>query len=146
MNEAESEYGAAPLFARLGGAAAIDRLVEGFYRRMDEAPEAQAIRAMHTRNLGPVKATLKDYLCDWTGGPKLYSPTKGHPRLRQRHIGFPIDEAARDAWLLCMRGALAEAVADEAARRELDGKFAGLADWMRNQGDNPHDARKRAAS
>ncbi len=132
------------MFERLGGALAIDRLVESFYRSMECLPQAATIRAMHPNDLGPVRATLKRYLTEWTGGPKLYSPEKGHPRLRQRHIRFPVDEAARDAWLLCMRGALAETVADEAARRELDETLSKLADWMRNQGDNPHDARARA--
>ena len=34
-------------FVRIGGAPAVDRLVEAFYRRMDELPEARGIRAMH---------------------------------------------------------------------------------------------------
>ncbi|OYY59741.1 MAG: hypothetical protein B7Y61_23655 [Rhizobiales bacterium 35-66-30] len=79
-------------------------------------------------------------MCEWTGGPKLYSVEKGHPRLRQRHMGFKIGNAERDAWLACMRGALEETVADEAARREIDDALAKLADWMRNQADNPHDS------
>jgi hemoglobin len=69
-------------------------------------PEATIIRAMHAPDLGPVKSVLKRYLSEWTGGPKLYSPEKGHPRLRQRHMGFSIGNAERDAWLLCMRGAM----------------------------------------
>src|SRR5512138_3611109 len=129
------------MFDRVGGAVTIDRLVEAFYRRMDTLPEAGVIRAMHALELGPVKHVLKRYLSEWTGGPKLYSPEKGHPRLRQRHMGFPIGSAERDAWLLCMRGALEETVADEAARGELDAALTKLADWMRNQAGNPHDAR-----
>ena len=73
-------------------------------------------------------------------GPKLYSVEKGHPRLRQRHLGFKIDSAARDEWLLCMQGALAEAVADAVIRQEIYAAMAKLADWMRNQAGNPHDA------
>lgn len=129
------------MFERIGGAVVIDRLVEAFYRRMDTLPEARAIRAMHADDLGAVKSTLKRYLSEWTGGPKLYSPEKGHPRLRQRHMGFQIGNAERDAWLLCMRGALEETVADAAARQDLDAAMTKLADWMRNQAGNPHDAR-----
>ena len=128
------------MFERIGGPVTIDRLVEGFYRRMDELPEAAGIRAMHADDLTSTKQVLKRYLTEWTGGPKLYSPEKGHPRLRQRHMGFPIGGAERDAWLLCMRGALAETVADEAPRGELDAALTKLADWMRNQAGNPHDA------
>jgi hemoglobin len=128
------------MFERIGGAVGIDRLVEAFYRRMDVLPEAATIRAMHGRNLGPIKIVLKRYLSEWMGGPKLYSPEKGHPRLRQRHIRFPIGNPERDAWLLCMRGALEETIADGSARQELDTTLTGLADWMRNQAGNPHDA------
>lgn len=128
------------MFERIGGAIVIDRLVEAFYRRMDTLPEAQTIRAMHASDLAPVGSVLKRYLSEWTGGPKLYSPEKGHPRLRQRHMGFPIGNAERDAWLLCMRGALVETVADDAARQDLDAALTKLADWMRNQAGNPHDA------
>jgi hemoglobin len=129
------------MFERLGGVVVIDRLVESFYRRMDTLPEAAGIRAMHPQDLAATKHVLKRYLSEWTGGPKLYSPEKGHPRLRQRHMGFPIGSEERDAWLLCMRGALVETVADEAARQEIDLALTRLADWMRNQAGNPHDAR-----
>ncbi len=131
-------------FERMGGAVAIDRLVESFYHRMDVLPEARRIRAMHDIELEPIKQVLKRYLSEWTGGPKLYSPEKGHPRLRQRHLGFPIGNAERDAWLLCMRGALDETVVESGVRRELDVALTKLADWMRNQEGNPHDARKSA--
>src|SRR3974377_2484078 len=94
------------MFERIGGAVTIERLVEAFCRRMETLPEASTIRAMHAPDLGPTKSVLKRYLCEWTGGPKLYSVEKGHPRLRQRHMRFQIGEAERDAWLLCMRGAL----------------------------------------
>jgi hemoglobin len=128
------------MFERIGGAVVVDRLVESFYRRMDELPEAKTIRIMHGDDLGPLKSVLKRYLSEWTGGPKLYSPEKGHPRLRQRHMGFSIGNAERDAWLLGMRGALDETVADAAARQDLDAALTKLADWMRNQAGNPHDA------
>ncbi|MDH6263298.1 group II truncated hemoglobin [Bradyrhizobium sp. BR13661] len=131
----------ASMFERIGGPVVIDRLVESFYRRMDSLPEAAGIRAMHPDDLTSTKQVLKRYLSEWTGGPKLYSPEKGHPRLRQRHFGFPIGSAERDAWLLCMRGALAETVADDTARGEIDAALTKLADWMRNQAGNPHDAR-----
>ena len=127
------------MFERIGGALTIDRLVEGFYRRMDVLPEAKGIRAMHAADLEPTKNVLKRYLCEWMGGPKLYSAEKGHPRLRQRHMGFKIGEQERDAWLLCMRGALEESVTDVEARQEIYGLLAKLADWMRNQAGNPHD-------
>ena len=137
MAEAET---AISMFERIGGAPTIARLVDAFYMRMDTLPEARTIRAMHAGDLGPVKDVLRRYLGEWMGGPKLYSAERGHPRLRQRHMGFAIGNEERDAWLLCMRGALDETVTDIAAREEIYGLLARLADWMRNQEGNPHDA------
>ena len=127
-----TETATTSIYDRIGGALAIDRVVESFYAHMDELPEAKVIRAMHHADLTPLKQVLKRYLSEWTGGPVLYSPEKGHPRLRQRHMGFPIDDSARDAWMLCMDKALAEHIADVAARDELRGNMKKLADWMRN--------------
>jgi hemoglobin len=107
---------------------------------MDEAPEARGIRAMHPDDLRHTKSILKRYFTEWTGGPKLYSPEKGHPRLRQRHMGFAIGDEERDAWLLCMSSALDETIKDDAARAELYQNMAKLADWMRNRAGNPHDS------
>lgn len=121
------------MFERIGGSATIDLLVDRFYDRIDAMPEAKIIRAMHADDLGPISDVLKRYLTEWTGGPRLYSVEKGHPRLRQRHIGFAIGDAERDAWLLCMRSAMAETVTDAAARQDLDKALSGLADWMRNR-------------
>jgi hemoglobin len=121
------------MFERIGGSATIDRLVDRFYERMDTLPEAQIIRAMHANDLGQIRDVLKRYLTEWTGGPRLYSVEKGHPRLRQRHIGFAIGDAERDAWMLCMRGALEETVTDAVARQDLERALSGLADWMRNR-------------
>lgn len=121
------------MFERIGGSATIDCLVDRFYERMETLPEAQVIRAMHAADLGVIRDVLKRYLIEWTGGPRLYSVEKGHPRLRQRHFGFAIGDAERDAWMLCMRGALEETVIDAAARQDLDKALAGLADWMRNR-------------
>ncbi|MCP3371384.1 group II truncated hemoglobin [Bradyrhizobium cajani] len=124
---------AVSIFERIGGSATIDRLVDRFYERMDTLPEAKIIRAMHAADLAQIGDVLKRYLTEWTGGPRLYSVEKGHPRLRQRHIGFAIGDAERDAWMICMRGALEETVSNAAARQDLDRALSGLADWMRNR-------------
>lgn len=129
-------------FSRIGGATTVDRLVEAFYAQMDKLPEARTIRALHANDLSATKDVLKRYLGEWMGGPPLYSQERGHPRLRMRHVRFRIGEAERDAWLLCMRGALKEVVADAALRDELFQAFFKLADWVRNQPGNPHDRRR----
>lgn len=128
-------------FSLIGGAAAVDRLVETFYRRMDTLPEARGIRALHRADLGATKAVLKLFLGEWLGGPDLYSRERGHPRLRMRHMHVRIGPAERDAWMRCMQGALEEVVADDKLRAMLLEKFFKLADWVRNDQGCPHDAR-----
>jgi hemoglobin len=120
-------------FELIGGQPAVDRLVDAFYSRMDRLDAARGIRALHGADLGSIRDVLKRYLGEWLGGPKLYSAARGHPRLRARHMPFPIGVAERDAWLLCMQGALEEVVTDAQLRTQLLEKFAALADWMRNR-------------
>jgi len=127
------------LFIRVGGEAAVDRLVEAFYRRMDSQPEARGIRAMHEADLSPTKDVLKRYLGEWLGGPKLYSQERGHPRLRMRHLRFAIGPSERDQWMACMDGALGEVIDDAGLREQLRNNFYKLADWVRNDKENPHD-------
>jgi hemoglobin len=121
------------IYERVGGEAAVERLVEAFYDNMDALPQAADVREMHGPVLTEIRKVFKNYLTEWTGGPALYSPVKGHPRLRQRHFPFPIDTAARDAWMACMTKALDDTLGDTPARRELEGNIGRLADWMRNK-------------
>ena len=46
------------------------------------------------------------FLSGFLGGPPLYHERFGHPRLRARHLPFPITPARAQAWLACMRAAL----------------------------------------
>jgi hemoglobin len=124
-------------FEIIGGQATVDRLVERFYQRMDTLPEARGIRALHAPDLGPMIIVLKKYLGEWLGGPKHYSAERGHPMLRARHLPFAIGMAERDAWLLCMNGALDETITDEAARSGIRDSMTRLADWMRNKSGEP---------
>jgi hemoglobin len=50
-----------------------------------------------------------------------------------RHLRFPIGEAERDAWLNCMRAALAATIADQGARDGIFQAMSSLADHMRNK-------------
>ncbi len=125
-----------PHFARFGGEAAVRRLVEAFYDAMDTRADARTIRAMHAADLGATKAVLVDYLSEWMGGPKRYSATRGQPMLRRRHHPFDIDDGARNAWMACMRQALAASGAEPALCAELEAAFGKIADHIRNT--EPH--------
>lgn len=126
----------APLpFDLLGGADGVRRLVDRFYDLMDSAPEAVHIRALHATSLKASREKLYLYLTGWTGGPQLYIEKYGHPRLRARHLPFPIASRERDEWLWCMDRALDEHPMPDALREDLRGKLHHLADFMRNAPD-----------
>ena len=116
----------------LGGEPAVRALVDRFYDLMDVLPEARTIRAMHPPDLAESRDKLHWFLCGWMGGPPMYVQRFGHPRLRARHLPFRVDDAASDAWMLCMNQALDELV-DEPLRETLRGAFQRTADHMRNQ-------------
>lgn len=120
-------------FEQIGGQPAVDRIIDLFYDRMETLPEARIIRVLHPEDLGATRAVLKRYLAEWLGGPRAYSEERGHPRLRARHLPFSIGDEERDAWMVCMRGALEEVVADVSIREWLVEKLSGVADWMRNR-------------
>lgn len=120
-------------FERIGGVAAIERLVDRFYHHMDVLPEAARIRAMHPGDLRSVKRVFVQFLTEWMGGPKDYSLERGHPRLRMRHLAFPIGTGERDAWMLCMRSALSEVVDDATLTVQLEQAFYKTADFIRNE-------------
>lgn len=89
-----------------GGDDGIARLVDEFYRVMDTAPEARGIRAMHDDDLALSRDKLRVFLCAWLGGPNLYRQKYGPISIPGAHAHLAIDEAERDAWMLCMQRAV----------------------------------------
>lgn len=120
-------------YEQIGGEAAVRALVKRFYELMDTLPEAYGIRKLHPADLAGSEDKLYLYLTGWLGGPQLYVEKFGHPRLRGRHMPFPIGDTERDQWMLCMREAMQEVVADAALRAKLDKALTDLADFMRNK-------------
>lgn len=124
-------------YERLGGAPAVRALVDRFYDLMDGLPEVRRVREMHHGDLGRSRDKLYEFLSGWLGGPALYVEKYGHPQLRARHLPVRIGPEERDQWMLCMRGALAETVADERLRRELEQAIGRVAEHMRNDAPFP---------
>ena len=91
-----------------GGRDGIRQLVNRFYEHMDSLPEARALRAMHAADLTDVREKLVTFLIAWLGGPNEYRARFGPISIPGAHARFPIDEAQRDAWLLCMARAVDE--------------------------------------
>ncbi|MDD3518225.1 MAG: group II truncated hemoglobin [Chromatiales bacterium] len=122
-------------YERIGGEAAVRRLVDRFYELMDTLPEAWEIRRMHAADLSGANGKLYKFLTGWLGGPPLYERENGHPMLRRRHLPFPIGTREAEQWMLCMRQALDEIVEDRMLREHLKMAFHGIAMHMRNQAE-----------
>jgi len=123
------------LYESIGGERTVRALVDRFYDLMDTLPEAAGIRALHPATLDHSREKLFMFLTGWMGGPPLYIERFGHPRLRARHLPFPIGESERDQWLTCMNRALEEVVENGLTRVQIARSFAQLADFMRNKED-----------
>ncbi len=120
-------------YESLGGEGKVRQLVERFYELMDTLEQARDIRRLHADDLGEAKEKLFKFLSGWLGGPPLYQQEYGHPRLRMRHMPFPIGERERDQWMLCMRQAMTDVGVEEKLRTQLEQAFYRVADFMRNQ-------------
>ena len=120
-------------FDALGGDRGVRALVDAFYDRMDLEESFAGIRKLHPPSLDGSRDKLYWYLSGWLGGPSLYIERFGHPRLRARHLPFPIATAERDQWLACMRMALADVAVPAPVAESLLSAFFGTADWMRNR-------------
>lgn len=100
--EGDTSYRAA------GGREGITRLVDAFYRIMDELPLARGIRRMHPRDLCEARDKLTLFLCGWLNGPSLYAAKYGPIRIPSAHAHLRVGPLERDAWLRCMELAIAE--------------------------------------
>lgn len=122
-------------FDLLGGEAGVRALVDRFYALMDSLPEAATIRALHPPDLAESNEKLALFLIGRFGGPNLYVERFGHPRLRARHLPFPIATAEAAAWMLCMNQAMDELISEPALRQALGEFFEQTATFMRNRPD-----------
>jgi len=125
------------VYELIGGESQLRAIVDRFYQLMDELPEAWEIRKLHPEDLSGSADKLFMFLSGWLGGPSLYIDRYGHPRLRARHMPFPIASRERDQWMMCMRMSLEEHVADASLREKLIDALFGTADFMRNQPEPP---------
>ena len=92
------------LFELAGGEATFRTLVERFYARVATDPILRPVYP--EEDLAGATERLTLFLIQYWGGPHTYSDTRGHPRLRLRHVPFVIGQPERDAWLGHMTAAV----------------------------------------
>ncbi len=101
-------------FQAAGGLSGIKKLVNDFYDYMDQEIFASKIRAMHPEDLTVTRDKLTLFLTSWLGGPKLLQQKYGPISIPRVHMPFPIDDSHKQAWLSCMKMAIADQDYDSA--------------------------------
>ncbi len=123
------------VYALIGGAAPLQAVVERFYDLMELEPEFAGIRTLHPPSTDGSRDKLFCFLSGWMGGPDLYQERYGHPRLRARHLSYPIGTSERDQWLRAMAWAMQDVGVEASLQLRLMESFYQTADWMRNKAD-----------
>jgi|JI10StandDraft_1071094.scaffolds.fasta_scaffold140492_2 hemoglobin len=120
-------------FERLGGEAAIRRIVERFYDVMETDPAAARIRAMHAADLSVMRSKLADWMIGALGGPPLYAQRPDRGCMGSVHKAYPIGEADVEEWMYCLRTAWADENVDPALRELLETPFKDMAMMLRSR-------------
>jgi hemoglobin len=113
----------------------IYRMLEDFYAAL----ETSAVRRLFPPDMALASRRSAAFYVGLLGGPAQYAERYGNPMMRARHLGFPIDRAARDEWLACFERVLTDATTKyDFPAEHLPGFVAflrGFSIWMMNTGE-----------
>jgi len=118
------------------GEEGIYMLLEDFYLRLEKSDISNIFPK---GELAMVEASKKsaDFFIGLLGGPPLYHQRYGPPRLRARHLPFPIPDSARLTWLACFKESLDDLSSKNKFPPELKNSFydflESFSTWMVNR-------------
>jgi len=138
--EAHRRFVGGDIFTRIGGAGAIDALIEGLYDRIETDP---ALQPLFGRDLTNEREVQKHFFTEWLGGERSYSD-RAHLSLKHRHDLLPITRTLAGRWLAHFRSSLDSTVSDAAAHRAIYDDVRLLAMALVNEGEPPSALRARA--
>lgn len=122
-------------YDRVGGHDVFAKLIRVFYEGVAGDPP---LRAMYPEaDLGPAEERLLLFMEQYWGGPKTYSETRGHPRLRMRHAPFAVTPEQRDRWLRHMHAAIDTLDLEAGDEVELREYMDRAAQFMVNADNEP---------
>ncbi|MEM7324587.1 MAG: globin [Actinomycetota bacterium] len=120
------------VYEAVGGDPFFHGLAERFYEGVAQDPELLAMYP-NPDDLTDAIDHLALFLIQYWGGPTTYSDSRGHPRLRMRHMPFAIGQRERDAWVHHMTNAVLTAPdLDEAITARFLDYFTMAADHLIN--------------
>ncbi|MEX3951003.1 group II truncated hemoglobin [Paraburkholderia sp. EG287B] len=122
------------VFQTIGGDAGLTCLVETFYDIIETDPAGAGIHALHLRGFGlaHVRQAQFEFLSGFFGGPQYYLERMGHANLRALHAHIEIGPEQVQAWLACMRKAIAALGYDADVEATLMQHFTRTAHALRN--------------
>ncbi|WP_091839363.1 globin [Marininema halotolerans] len=118
------------LYERMGGDPTIRKIVQSFYPRVQKDP---LLAPLFPEDIEETMEKQRRFLTQFFGGPPLYSQVYGHPRLRARHMPFPITPRHAEAWLRNMDVALDDANITGLIREEMWSRLSFTAAHMVNR-------------
>jgi truncated hemoglobin YjbI len=121
------------LFARLGGQATVDELVDTLY---DRFVTDEQLRPFFDRDLTAERARQKLFFAEWLGGPAAYSQL-AWAGLVHRHAELPISSALAGRWLGHFRRALESVIPAGVAPGEILERVQELAFGLVNDRPPP---------
>ena len=127
MSDSESKS----LYERVGGDEFFVTLADHFYRRVVDDLVLWPLYPDQS-DLEGARERLALFLIQYWGGPATYMEIRGHPKLRLRHMPYPIGPKERDHWVMCMTAAVEASTDDCGIREELLTYFTSAAEHLRN--------------
>lgn len=111
------------------GEATLKEMCHYFYKEVEKNPD---LRKLYPKELKPAEERLFLFLVQVFGGPTTYSEQRGHPRLKMRHMKWPIDAKMRKLWLNAMFTAMEKVHLETEARELMMGYFVKVSQHMIN--------------
>jgi len=108
----------------------IKQLVHDFYQ---EIRNDALLRPMYKNDLEGAEERLYLFMIQYLGGPDTYNQLRGHPRLRQRHVTFPVTEEAKQHWLANMKVALDKSEIEQPDKDFLWKYFQQTGEFLKNR-------------
>ncbi|MHA1983273.1 MAG: globin domain-containing protein [Candidatus Hodarchaeales archaeon] len=122
------------IYEKVGGSRFFEKLVDIFYNKIEKDP---LLRPLFPETLDFGKKMQLLFLNQIFGGPREYEKTRGHPKLRKRHLPFPIGIKERNQWFNLMIESLEEngITNDHELRNTFEEYFDRTATKMMNKDD-----------
>ena len=108
----------------------IRKLIHDFYKGVKND---ELLNPMYKNDFKAAEERLYLFMVQYLGGPDLYNQQRGHPRLRKRHIVFPIDEEAKQHWLQNMKTAMEKSEIGSEEKDFIWNYFQQTAEFLKNR-------------